>query len=78
MSDLVNIVIADSLIVFTVNTVPSVLLTVISIWTLLRKIIQKKEAFKTYSNDVELLGQFNLVQLLIFAILMGHIFVSDF
>ena len=52
VSDLVNIVIADSLIVFTVNTVPSVLLTIISIWTLIRKIIQKKEAFKTYSNDV--------------------------
>lgn len=75
ISDLINIVIADSLIVFSVHTVPSVLLTVISMWTLIRKIIQKKEAFKTYSNDVELLGQFNLAQLLIFAIIMGHIFV---
>ena len=78
VSDFLNIIIAYSLLVFAVGSVPSILLTVISIWTLFRKIIQKREAFKTYSNDVELLGQFNLVQLLIFAVLMGHIFVSRF
>lgn len=37
--DLLNITIAYSLIFFTVQTVPSVILTIISIWTLFRKII---------------------------------------
>ena len=78
LSDFMNIIVADSLMIFTVNTVPSVILTIVSLWTLIRKIIQKKEAFKTYSNDVELLGQFNLIQLLIFALIMGHIFVHLF
>jgi hypothetical protein len=42
LSDFVNIVVADSLMIFVVCTVPSVVLTLISLWTLIRKIIQKK------------------------------------
>lgn len=42
LSDFVNIIVADSLMIFTVNTVPSVILTIVSLWTLIRKIIQKK------------------------------------
>lgn len=59
---------------FDTGELMSIVSTAVSIYTLYQKITEKYYTFKTYSNDVEMIHQFKILQLFMFLLLMGHIF----
>jgi hypothetical protein len=72
--DITNLIVVILMFFFETGELVSVASTIISLYTLYQKITDKYDTFKTYSNDVDMLHQFKILQLFMFLLLMGHIF----
>jgi hypothetical protein len=72
---LANIIVAVVMFFFEPGELLSICCTVVSLYTLVQKISDKYHIFKTYSTDVAMLHEFKILQLFVFMLFMGHMFV---
>jgi hypothetical protein len=75
--DVVNLIVVVAMFFFETGELFSICCTVVSIYTLYEKISEKYHTFKTYSTDVAMLHEFKSMQIFVFMLFMGHLFVQN-